>query len=157
MPTQNTQIFTNVSSHNFLLQHCFSFHFHFPVFPPFPTFVLRHLLCPSTQHTFSIFHHNPLLLNSLHVSHCLLRFLFVLFLHLLQSHLPPGSVFPPIFILYISTICTHICNTCASLCESDIILCWPRYCPKNNKFVFLHYSLFVDHTSGNYEGVPLMS
>lgn len=56
MPTQNTQIFTNVSSHNFL-QHCFSFHFHFPVFPPFPiisTFVLRHLLCPSTQHTFSI-------------------------------------------------------------------------------------------------------
>lgn len=89
----NTQNFT-VSSYNFL-QHCFSFHF--PVFPVITTLVLRYLLCPSTQHIFSILHHHPLLL----IPHCLPRFLFILFLYLLQSHLPQAVFFLP-YLYFIS-------------------------------------------------------
>lgn len=123
------------------------------LFASFPTYFIHdvtfHLSShpPSTQ----FLAHLPMSLFLI----CLLRFLFILFLHHLQSNLPPGSLFPPLLIFSIYTIC--VCNTWASFSESDIILRWLEYCPKNNKFVFVCYSLFVDHTSRNHERVPLMS
>lgn len=118
-----------------------------PLFLVITSFVWWHLLCPFAQQIFYphlSFPYNPLL-------NCLLS-LKVSFFHQ-PPQVPVHSIFcitckvtcpqaayflPYLLFPFAPSVCVR--NTGTSFNESDIVLCWPCYCPENEKFVFLCHS-----------------
>lgn len=93
-------------------------------------------------------------LSKSHFFISLLMFLFIRFLHHIQSHLPPGSVFPPLFTFSLCTIC--VCVTQALHLMTVVSYCVDPVTALKMRNLF-SCAFIVDHTSRSHEGVPLVS
>lgn len=140
----------------------------FPLFLIISSFIWRHLLCPFTQHISSMmkhstFHHIPLLLNSSHASQCLFfssvssgSSSFYFYIPYKVTCLQAVYFLPYLFFLFTPSECVYV--THALRLVKVISYCAdPSTALKITNSFSMCYSLLVDHTSRNHEGVPLMS